>query len=492
MGKFILFFVLLLVASLSVAQTTMYDLCKEVTGKSTHLKIIETAIQVKARSSNVYQIIVDDGLEYLQKTEGDCFNVVVENQTLVPTSLHWHGLIDPNSEDGVSYITQAPIPPGKSYPYNFKIVQSGTYFAHSHFGLHEQKLMSIPMILMPKEKKQYPEIILFFQDFTFQNVDQIWQELRKNYIAMAKHKGSDWKPSISTKMMSMKPDLSDVNYDAYLTNRKTLENLDSYNVKAGDVVRLRFINSSSSSGFHVNLGKLQGKLIAVDGNPVVPVFLDTFPLATAQRVDVLVSIPKEGGAFPLLAQGQGTNMVTGAILKTEDIEVPSISMETKDSIGAITNDLELKLKANNPLIPRKVDRKLRAELVGNMQYYVWAINNHVWPNNHSLFVKEGERVEIEFINKSGMSHPMHLHGHFFQIVAIDGKRFTGAVRDTVLVMPNQTVTVQFDANNPGRWAMHCHISYHMWGGMFTVLQYEGFESPLFAPSVIEAYSRIYH
>jgi FtsP/CotA-like multicopper oxidase with cupredoxin domain len=76
-------------------------------------------------------------------------------------------------------------------------------------------------------------------------------------------------------------------------------------------------------------------------------------------------------------------------------------------------------------------------------------------------------------NRTMMSHPMHLHGHVFQVVAINGKRLSGALRDTVLVPAMTSVTIAFDADNPGRWAFHCHNLYHMESGMMTTLQYEG-------------------
>jgi len=88
-----------------------------------------------------------------------------------------------------------------------------------------------------------------------------------------------------------------------------------------------------------------------------------------------------------------------------------------------------------------------------------------------LPVAKGERVELIFVNKTGMPHPMHLHGHEFQVVEIDGKRFSGAVRDTVLVPPGRRVVVAFDANNPGLWALHCHLLYHLEAGMFTTVLY---------------------
>jgi FtsP/CotA-like multicopper oxidase with cupredoxin domain len=86
-------------------------------------------------------------------------------------------------------------------------------------------------------------------------------------------------------------------------------------------------------------------------------------------------------------------------------------------------------------------------------------------------ITRGQRVAIEMLNHTMMPHPMHLHGHAFQVVATNGAPLAGAVRDTVLVPPMGSVTIAFDANNPGRWAFHCHNLYHMMTGMMTEVRY---------------------
>jgi FtsP/CotA-like multicopper oxidase with cupredoxin domain len=116
-----------------------------------------------------------------------------------------------------------------------------------------------------------------------------------------------------------------------------------------------------------------------------------------------------------------------------------------------------------------------------MANYSWTINGAAYPNNNSLNVKEGERVEIVMRNDTGMSHPMHLHGHDVQVIEIDGKKLNGAVRDTLIVPPKSTIKVIFDANNPGVWAFHCHILYHLAAGMFTVLKYDGVNTEFWQP-----------
>ena len=107
-----------------------------------------------------------------------------------------------------------------------------------------------------------------------------------------------------------------------------------------------------------------------------------------------------------------------------------------------------------------------------MASYVWSLNNVAWTKDTPpLPIAKGERVELLFVNQTPMPHPMHLHGHEFQVVEINEQRFSGAVRDTILVPPGHRVVVAFDANNPGLWALHCHLLYHLDAGMFTTLRY---------------------
>ena len=106
-----------------------------------------------------------------------------------------------------------------------------------------------------------------------------------------------------------------------------------------------------------------------------------------------------------------------------------------------------------------------------MMGYRWGLEASSGPG--ALPAKAGERIEVAMVNRTMMAHPMHLHGHRFQVVGMNGRRLAGAVRDTVLVPPGATVAIVFDADSPGRWAFHCHHLYHMVAGMMTMLAYEG-------------------
>ena len=174
----------------------------------------------------------------------------------------------------------------------------------------------------------------------------------------------------------------------------------------------------------------------------------------------------------MLAVLEGENKQTGIVLLAGRAPVARIPDTAGMASPALTLDLEGRLRAGKPLKPRKADRVHTLNLTGRMAGYVWSINNVVWSKDvPPLPIAKGERVELVIINQTPMPHPMHLHGHEFQVVEIDGKRFAGAVRDTVLVPPGRRVVVAFDANNPGHWAFHCHLLYHLEAGMFTTFRY---------------------
>jgi FtsP/CotA-like multicopper oxidase with cupredoxin domain len=102
---------------------------------------------------------------------------------------------------------------------------------------------------------------------------------------------------------------------------------------------------------------------------------------------------------------------------------------------------------------------------------MWGLNGKSGMHDTVFTVRQGERIEVTLNNVTQMAHPMHLHGHYFRVVALNGRRFLGALRDTILVPPSETVTIMFDAENPGTWAFHCHHVYHMNSGMMGTISY---------------------
>jgi FtsP/CotA-like multicopper oxidase with cupredoxin domain len=175
----------------------------------------------------------------------------------------------------------------------------------------------------------------------------------------------------------------------------------------------------------------------------------------------------------VLARGEGRVLQTGVVLRPPGAPVPRILEQAASAAPPAGLAEEMELRAAQPLAARPIDRSVPVDLVGNMADYTWGMEVH-GQGGAPVTVAKGERVELVLRNTTMMSHPMHMHGPSFQVTEINGRRFSGAVRDTVLVPPRATVKVEFDADNPGLWAFHCHNLYHMATGMFTTVVYRGF------------------
>jgi FtsP/CotA-like multicopper oxidase with cupredoxin domain len=464
----------------------------------TILRLDRRTIDVNGRAASVYGIRQPNGTFGLTTEVGKRFRVRVENRIDEPSLIHWHGLTPPWRQDGVPGISGPPIPAGGSADYDFPLRFGGTFWMHSHQGLQEQGLMTAPLIIHDeRDRADQQEVVVMLADFSFTPAKQIFENLKASGSMGAMAKPAGGATSSMSKMSDMKmqgvvkgagamastssmkmaagpsgPDLNDVKYDAFLANFRTLADPEIVKVEPGGQVLLRIINGSSMSAFHVGLGELDGELIAVDGFAVEPIQGRSFPVAVAQRLDIRVSLPSGAGAYPVLAKVEGERNRTGVIMVAADAPVSRIPDVANMPSPALTLDLERSLRAEKPLAPRKADRLHTLNLTGEMAGYIWSINGVAWsPDVPPLPVAEGERVELVFFNQTPMPHPMHLHGHEFQVVEIDGERFSGAVRDTVLVTPGRRVVVAFDADNPGWWALHCHLLYHLDAGMFTTIKY---------------------
>lgn len=461
-------------------------LITNVWAKPVTLKVIEVPLTVNNKSTKVYDIVQENGIEGYVGTKGKDFDVDLKNDTKVPMSIHWHGLVLPNDQDGVAYVTQLPIPPGKSQHYHFPLYQAGTYWMHAHYKYYEQQLMAAPLILLDPHDQytDYRSVVVMLQDFTFKNPDLILHDLKNKNMDMG-DMDMDMDMDMSHDSMKMTPDLNDVKYDAYLANRRTLSDPQKIDVKPNDKIRLRIINASAATNYWVHLGDLLGTLIAEDGENIKPITGHHFQIAIAQRLDILVTIPKHEGIYPILAQVEGTKKRSGIILVTPKAPAFKISSTAKQNDPALNDDQEMKLHALQPLPAKTVTTTLQYSLEGDMQKYIWMINKEVWPRIKSLTIKKGDRVEMIFTNQTNMAHPMHLHGHVFQVIEADGKPLVnGPLHDTILVLPHSSKKIIFDANNPGIWPMHCHVLYHMMSGMMTTTNYQGYPEPNFYRDMI--------
>ena len=438
-------------------------------------------LDINGKSAPLMGLEGTNGKQGLSLMVNQPFDVLLENKLPVPTAIHWHGLHPPNSQDGVPGLTQPVIAPNSNFQYDFPVQPAGTHWMHSHEGLQEAFLLSAPLIVHdPSDKNaDEQEIIIFLGDFSFTTPPEIYDKLRKpSAKAMLMGRSMSQEKTGKAKAMAMdKPDANDVNYDAYLANDRTLDDPDVVRIEKNAKVRLRIINGSSGTNFFISLGDLKGELIATDGMPVQPVRGSYFPLAIAQRIDLRVQLPSEG-AFPILALREDAPEQAGIILAMPGASIKKLPVKNPTPAGLLTLDMESQLSAANPLASKPIDQSFDLRLGGDMARYAWTINGAVFdtadPRSQKpqLRVKNGQRIALKFINETGMSHPMHLHGHSFQVIEINGRSLKGALRDTVLVPPKASVTVAFDANNPGTWYVHCHVLWHLAAGMATLVQYE--------------------
>ncbi len=478
-------------------------------------------LDIDGRAATVLGLVRPDGGHGLTLDAGTRFSVALANRLDAPTLIHWHGLTPPWEQDGVPDMPKPLMAAGEGRVYDFPVGDGGTHWMHAH-TLQEQRLLAAPLIVrtVADRASDEQEVVVLLHDFAFRSPEEILADLRKpaDGSAMGHGSGAGAMPgmggmpsmagmamnhgAMSGGMMSgqgmprpgmmtghdmpghgtvagqampmpmaggagMAMDLNDIDYDAYLANDRTLGDPQVTRVERGGLVRLRIINGATSTAFTLDTGALEATVIAVDGQPVQPIAGRSFPLSMGQRIDLRLRVPKDGGVFPILALREGAVERTGIVLATAGAEVKRIAAVGTTKGGVLDRTLEGQLKAMTPLAARAPDRRYDVGLTGTMAGYQWAMRGG------DVAVKRGERIEITLRNMSMMAHPMHLHGHHFQVVAIDGVTFAGAVRDTVLVPPMRSVTIAVDAANPGRWAFHCHHLYHMATGMMGSFAYEG-------------------
>jgi FtsP/CotA-like multicopper oxidase with cupredoxin domain len=432
------------------------------------LRLTNRIVEINGKTARRYGVEQPSGAFGLTLNEGDTFDVRLENGLDVESGLHWHGLNPPWRQDGVPYLSGPPIAPGRYADYRFPALPVGTRWMHSHFGLQEENLLAAPLIVREESaiRSGMQEVVILLEDFS-------WTEPRRIFDDLRRPKPEGAMNGMGMSMAAARPDLNDVTYDAFLANDRTLADPQVVDVEKGAEVRLRIINGAASSNFVIDLGAVSGTVLTVDGNPVEPLVVRQFPLAIAQRVDIAVRLPADGTALPVLARCEGRMSQTGIVLRPRGAAVARIPEMAAMAAPALDLTEEARLRAQKPLVSRPVDRSVPIDLTGNMMAYTWGVTIHGL-DGLPVNVEKGERVELVMRNTTMMSHPMHLHGHSFQVREINGQTLAGAMRDVILVPPRTVVKVALDADNPGLWAFHCHNLYHMAAGMFATLVYRGF------------------
>ncbi|MCD7445139.1 multicopper oxidase family protein [Streptomyces lincolnensis] len=453
----------------------------------------------------------------IRVSAGDTLAAELSNQLpdRTPTSIHWHGLALRSDMDGVPPVTQTAVRAGATFTYRFIADAPGTYFFHPHVGVQLDRGLYAPLIVEdPREPLSYDDEWVVVLDDWLDGVtgtpDEAFAEVRRGMGGMDMggsgdssgssssghgmgHMGgrdmsgegadaaspspsasgsSDDGMSMKFMLMGAESDLlggdaGDVKYPYHLINGRVPAAPDVYTGKPGRRVRLRIINAGGDTAYRVALGGHKLTITHTDGFPVEHQQVDALLIGMGERYDVLVTL--DDGVFPLVALAEGRNAAGMALVRTGSGRAPKPTERPAELDGTILTAAQLRPADGVRLDAKKTDRVHRVELTGGMDKYDWAVNGKRYdmtdPTANPLLVEEGERVRLDFVNTTDMWHPMHLHGHTYQLGG------NGPRKDTTIVLPKKTVSVVFDADNPGQWMLHCHNAYHGEAGMMALVAY---------------------
>lgn len=473
-------------------------------------------------------------------TEGDTAEIEVRNMMHHETSIHWHGLLLPNDQDGVPYLTTAPIKSHKKHVYRFVLKQSGTYWYHSHSMLQEQVGMYGAIVIHKRNEPKRNEEVLILSDWSDENPHQIerslhyatdWYMIKKNAVQsygeaiVAGRLGAkienEWK-----RMHAM--DVSDVYYERFLVNGEQSQQRKQYN--KGDTIRLRVINGSSSTYFWLNYAGGKMRVVASDGMPTTPVAVDRLIVGVSEIYDVEVVIPDNNHSYEFTATsedrigqasfwlGQGepvyqpamprldyfagmkmmNDMMTtggrmhdmGMNMSLQQMDMNMVMYRERYDTMTTLNYNMLSAPDTTTLPNDKPWRIYHFTLTGNMNRYVWTVNNKAISEHDKIRINAGDNIRIIVVNNSMMRHPMHLHGHFFRIVNGNGVR--SPLKNVLDIMPMETDTIEFHASEGwGDWYFHCHILYHMMAGMGRIFTYNNSPPNAQIPDTVYAMRKVY-
>lgn len=536
----------------------------------------------------------------LRFKEGDTARIHVHNKMKTETSIHWHGLLVPNNMDGVPFVTFPPIKPLTTFTYEFPLRQSGTYWYHSHTELQEQSGIYGSIVIEQPEKRLHPErdYVVLFSDWTDEDPHSVLRTLKRGSEWYAIEKGSGQSifgaarsgmlgDYFKRELQRMPPmDIADVAYDRFLANGKPETSLAA---DPGETVRLRIIDGSATTFFHLEFAGGPMSIVSADGLNVEPVKQNRFLIGVAETYDVLVHVPADGSyefratahdgsGYASVWIGSGKRHPAPAVPKPNLYQshmghlgmknllapTPAGAMGMSDSeveagtfdrpgmmnmnmgemdhptgmnhnhndrgkpmmhhdnghrqemkhdahamptsfqderngkkysadfrflaadVSASTNIAMDGMDPGRPWPPYdqlrsvkptafpkdKPVREIRLTLDGDMERYVWFVNNKPLSESDSILIHQGEIARFIMINRTMMHHPMHLHGHFFRVVNSQGEY--APLKHTVNVAPMSTTVIEFNATETGDWFFHCHLLYHMKSGMAQVVHYEGY------------------
>lgn len=508
-------------------------------GNAMSLDLREAPVDFTGRARHA--VTVNGGVPgpTLHWREGETVQVCVHNRLDVMSSIHWHGLIVPADQDGVPGLSYDGIAPGTTFTYRFPLKQSGTYWYHAHSRFQEQSGLYGAIVIAPREGERHAaerDYTLLISDWTDEDPERVYAKLRTrsdvyntgrptvgDFLRDACAKGFGDAIALRrmwNRMRMTMTDLADVSAATYtyLVNGAPPAANWTGLFTPGERVRLRLINGSSNSIFDLRIPGLRLRVVAADGQDIVPVEVDELRLSAAETYDVIVT-PADDRAYTVLAQsidrsgyaratlaprpgmtapvppldprprlamrdmmgsmgddaGDGGDMVMAEHARTEygpgvdmrvdmprtNLDDPGVGLRERTHRVLTYADLHT---LGGALDTREPSRSIELHLTGNMERYTWSFDGLPYSAARPVHFRAGERLRVTLVNDTMMNHPIHLHGMWSELESPSGA--FQVRKHTVNVQPAQQVSYAVTADNPGRWAFHCHMLYHMEAGMF--------------------------
>ena len=517
------------------------------TGSDIALTVGHAMWSVDGRSGHACSINGTVPGPLLRLREGTTARIAVSNTLAEDTSIHWHGLLVPSQYDGVPGLSFPGITPGETFIYELPLIQSGTYWYHSHSGMQEPMGQYGPLIVDPAGADPIQsdrEIVIVLSDWSFMHPHIVMQKLKQRggyfntqkqtLAGMLAGRDQRLKDRLDWGRMRIDPtDVSDVTGSTYhyLVNGHGPADNWTALFEPGERIRLRFVNASAMTIFNVRIPGVKLTVVAADGQNVRSVDVDEFQISVAETYDVIIT-PREDRALTLVAESvdrsglaratltprlgltapvpalrsrplatmkdMGMNM--GGVSMTQMAEMGGMSMAMRDQRNAPKMPLTPGVQTISPMPADRLSepgqgletaghkvlvyadlvalganpdtrvpsRQLEIHLTGNMERYMWAFDGKAYSEvTKPIAFRKDERVRVTLINDTMMAHPIHLHGHFFELVTGHGDH--APRKHTVNVLPGGTATFDVTTDAVGDWGFHCHMMYHMHAGMFQVV-----------------------
>lgn len=492
----------------------------------------------------------------LRLKEGENVTLNVTNNLDQNTSIHWHGLILPAGQDGVPGISFPGIKPGETFSYQFPVVQNGTYWYHSHSGFQEPDGAYGAIVIESAAREPYR----YDRDYVVQLTDKhpddgkrIMRNLKSmpDYYNRQQPTVGDFFDEVTDKgfisalkdkmtwgdMRMMKVDIEDVQGFTGLINGKGPKQNWTGLFKAGERIRLRFINSSAMTYFDVRIPGLKMTVVQADGNNIQPVSIDEFRISVAESYDVIVQ-PEEDKAYTIFAESMGrTGFASGTLAPREGMlaDVPKLrpapkltmaDMSGMDMSGMDMSDMDhsmmdmddmnmsemegmdhanmdmsgmtqesdpfyakgsglMPTAANGGKFLSYADLKAQKPLYEDREAtreielrLTGNMERYTWSIN-GIKYEDAEPIRLQYgerVRFKFVNETMMthpMHLHGMWSMLDVGEDQWNPIKHVISVQPGTTVYTETEVDAPGQWAFHCHLSYHADAGMFRKVIVEG-------------------